>query len=235
MGSTRMPGKVMLKACGRTMLGHVLSRVSACSVVDEIIVATTKKEEDDVIVKECDCWGVRYYRGDELNVLQRYYEAALEAKTDTVVRVTSDCPVIDPDILSELIGRFYSENTAPKTTDYMRNEMYPLGLNAEIFTFAALEKSYREASKDYEFEHVTPYIYLHPEQFVIKSIMSAIDYTSYRWTLDTKEDYELIGKIFSYLYEENALFGMKDILRLMDQFPELKQINSHIRQKRLGE
>lgn len=238
MGSTRLPGKVMKPLAGRTVLSHVIERVKACPEVDEMVVATTTFPEDDVVVAEAVGCGVKVHRGSKNDVLSRYYGAAEEAKADVVIRVTSDCPLFDPLVLSRMISIFQSEYAGADTIDYLSNSLkrtFPLGLDAEIFTFSALQRAHEGATKDYEREHVTPYIYQHPEIFRLKNFASDKDLSFYRWTLDTAEDYELLSIIYDQLGQGKGIFATDEVLELFGKRPELIQINAHVHQKKLGE
>jgi len=232
MGSTRLPNKVMKDLCGKPVLWHVVNRLKHSKYISDIVIATTALPEDDAIQKFCEENNLKYYRGSSENVLSRYYEAAGKYEAETVIRITSDCPVIDPVLLDEMIVDFNNSNA-----DYMSNSLlrtFPRGLDAEIFSFKVLEKTYKEASKQYELEHVTPYIYQHPELFSLKNFANVTDYSYHRWTLDTEEDYKLLQEIYNNLYDEVKLFQWKDILKLVELKPELLEINKHIEQKKLG-
>ncbi len=232
MGSTRLPNKVLKDLCGKPVLWHIVDRLKHSKYISDIIIATTILPEDDAIQKFCDENNLKYYRGSSENVLSRYYEAAKKYEAEIVIRITSDCPVIDPVLLDEMIADYTLSNI-----DYMSNSLlrtFPRGLDAEIFTFKALEKTYNEASKQYELEHVTPYIYQHPELFTLKNFVNVTDYSFHRWTLDTDDDYKLLQEIYNYLYDDNKLFLWKDILKLFEAKPELLEINKHIEQKKLS-
>jgi spore coat polysaccharide biosynthesis protein SpsF len=237
MGSTRLPGKVMKLLCGRSVLSHVIRRTAACPEVDEVVVATTSLSQDDAIEKESRQWGAMVFRGSEVDVLSRYYGAARQAAANTLVRITSDCPLFDPQVLTEMLW-FWKENRGALALDYLSNTLertFPRGLDAEVFTFVALEKSYREADKEYEREHVTPYICLHPERFTIRNFANDQDLSGHRWTLDTEEDWQLISEIFKRLGDGEKIFSTKAVLGLFAKTPKLKKINKHVQQKRLGE
>jgi spore coat polysaccharide biosynthesis protein SpsF (cytidylyltransferase family) len=168
MGSTRLPGKVLMDLAGKTVLARVVSRLRRAERVDEIVVATTDSLADDAIVPECHQLKVEYFRGSENDVLDRYYQTARVCAAGAVVRITSDCPVIDPQLVDETIrllqqqGGDYCSNVLPRT--------YPRGLDTEVFTVAALEQAWREARDPSEREHVTPYFYRHPELFRLVSL-----------------------------------------------------------------
>jgi spore coat polysaccharide biosynthesis protein SpsF len=238
IGSTRLPNKVMKTLCDRTVLAHVIDRVKHCNRIDQIVVATTTLSQDDAIVKEAELCGVNWFRGSESNVLERYYLTAKEYQADTIMRITSDCPLLDIEIIEQLLSYFQEENNMGLGIDYISNTLrrsFPIGLDAEVFTFNALEIAYNYAIKDYEKEHVTPYIYQHPDLFSLHNLSHDDDLSHYRWTLDTPEDYELIKIIYENLYPQNPLFGMDEILSFLEKKPEINQINAHIKQKKLGE
>lgn len=233
MGSTRLPGKVMMKLCGKTVLEHVITRVKQAKEIDDIIIATTVQEDDNCIVEETRKLGVKFFRGSEEDVLSRYYYAAKENDADVVVRITSDCPLIDPKIVDEII-RFYKKNEYDLVTNagadlYQRT--YPRGLDTEVFSFEKLENAYIEANKAYQREHVTPFIYENSNNtFYYKN---DIDYSKYRWTLDTEEDFELINRIYEELYNGGHDFYFEEILALFKRQVNLFNINKNIEQKKL--
>lgn len=235
MGSTRLPGKVMKQLCDKSVLAHVICRVKACPLLDEVIVATTNSPSDDLIVAESEKCGAKWFRGSEEDVLERYYLAAKEYSADVVVRVTSDCPLFDHEILIQMLNYFNAQRIKGQHIDYLSNALngrsYPRGLDAEIFTFDALANSFLEASKLYEREHVTPYIYEHPEIFTSHSYRWDKDYSYYRWTLDTEDDFKLISNIYSELYKDDKIFVTDDVLALLEDKPELIKINAHVKQK----
>ena len=238
MGSTRLPGKVMKHLCNKTVLAHVISRVQACPLVDEVIVATTTCPLDDLIVLEAEKCGVKSFRGSEEDVLERYYLAAKKYQADVVVRVTSDCPLFNPKVLFYMLEHFNTETANGLYMDYLSNTLnrsYPRGLDAEIFTFDVLEQTFREAQQPYEREHVTPYIYQHPEIFSLHGETNDEDLSAYRWTLDTEEDWKLISEIYNALYREGDIFSTAEVLKLLDKRPELMEINAYVSQKKLGE
>ncbi|MGG7151263.1 cytidylyltransferase domain-containing protein [Clostridium neonatale] len=231
VGSTRLPGKVLKKICGKTVLEHDIDRLKRIRNIDEIIIATTELERDNRIIEECKKINVKYFRGSEQNVLERYYYAAKKNNADIVVRITSDCPLIDPEISSEII-EFYLENKGKY--DYISNTIdrtYPRGLDTEVFSFRALKKAFEEANLERDREHVTPYIWDNPEKFRLGQYKNDVDYSYLRWTLDTNEDFELINKIYKELYKGENNFCLDDIIQLLEMKPELKKINQHVKQK----
>lgn len=233
MGSSRLPGKVLKKLCDRSVLGHVITRIREVREVDNIIIATTTKSEDDAIAEEAEYYGVSVYRGSEHDVLSRYYEAAKMYGANTIVRITSDCPLIDSEITAQVIRHFFSEEA-----DYVSNTIvrtFPRGLDLEVFSFGTLEAAYKYANKQEQREHVTPYIYQNSDMFRIIQYTGQTDYSRLRWTLDTEEDWMLIKEIYERLYPKNKHFSWEDALRLVQANPQLCKINEHVEQKKLGE
>jgi spore coat polysaccharide biosynthesis protein SpsF len=230
MGSTRLPGKVLMDLGGKSVLARVVERLRRTTRINEIIVATTNSVADDAIVRECHQLGVSSFRGSENDVLDRYYRAARLCGAAAIVRITSDCPVIDPQLVDETIQMFqqqradYSSNVFPRT--------YPRGLDTEVFTVAALEQAWRDAHEPYQREHVTPYFYQRSELFKLVSRHGQIDYSQYRWTLDTAEDLELLRTIYERFGNEDA-FTWHDVIQLMEREPELAEVNSCVVQKAL--
>lgn len=233
MGSSRLPGKVMKNIEGKTILQHVIDRLKESKIVDEVIVATTINKIDDILEDECINLDIKCFRGSEDDVLSRYYFAAKENNLDVVIRVTSDCPLIDPIILDKMI-LFYLENNYDIVTNAgsdLTKRTFPRGLDVEIFSFEALQYSYRNAKESYQKEHVTPYIYENSSK--IFHYLNEKDYSNYRWTVDTEEDLIVIEKIYSYLYKDNRYFYLDEILDLFNKYPELFEINKHIEQKKI--
>ena len=237
VGSTRLPGKILKEICGKTILHHEIDRLKKCKEIDEIVIATTDKEDDDKIVNEAKKLSVKYFRGSENDVLSRFYYAAKENNADIVVRVTSDCPCIDFEILDKMLI-YFKEKYKEKQVDYLSNTIkrtYPRGYDIEIFTFSALEKSYINAKKEYEREHVTPYIYDKTNNFLKLPFENKDDYSEYRVTLDTIEDFIVIKNIFENLYYKNPYFKLNDVVQYLNDNLHIVDINKHIEQKKLGE
>jgi spore coat polysaccharide biosynthesis protein SpsF len=223
----------MKKVLGKPLLEYQIERLKRVNEADELVIATTTNETDQPIVDLCEHLGVAYYRGSEEDVLSRYYETALKYKADVVVRVTSDCPLIDPAVTGEVIN-LYIENQ--DKYDYVSNTLertYPRGLDTSVFSMAALEKAHWEAREHAEREHVTLYIYRQPEIFRLNYLRSDKDYSRHRWTVDTPEDFELIKHILQELYPDNPEFAWRDVLTLLDDHPEWVEINAGVEQKRV--
>lgn len=233
MGSTRLSGKVMMKIKGKTVLEHVIERVSQSKTIDEIVIATTIDKRDDIIEKEAVRLGIKVYRGSEEDVLSRYYYAAKENAIDVIIRITSDCPLIDPHIVDQIFESYKNNNydIASNAGSDLSQRTFPRGLDIEVFSFKSLEKAFHNADKQYQREHVTPFIYESSKK--IYYYKNEIDYSMHRWTLDTKEDFGLITAIYENLYKGKHDFFFMDTINLFRKEPKLFDINSHIEQKKL--
>jgi spore coat polysaccharide biosynthesis protein SpsF len=233
MGSTRLPGKVLKKVLGKTLLEYQIERVKRAKTIDEIIIATTTKESDAPIVQLCQQLSIPYYRGSEEDVLSRYYEAATEFGVDVVVRLTSDCPIIDPNVIDKVVEH-YLENK--DQYDYVSNTLtrtYPRGLDTEVMSYEVLKRAYEEAKELMYREHVTAYIYHHPDQFRLCNVSNEKDESKHRWTVDTEEDFLLIKNILETLYPINPLFTLEDVIQILRDKPKWIEINAHVEQKKL--
>ena len=225
MGSTRLPGKVMKDLGGETVLARVVHRVRRAKLSGEVIIATTTKPADDLIVKECERLSVSCCRGEETDVLDRYYHAAEAASAEAVVRITSDCPFIEPEITDNVIRAFLDQRPHYASNPLQRT--YPRGLDTEIMTFETLARAWREARKPYQRTHVTPYIYENPQQFTILSKTGDVDYSHHRWTLDTPEDLEFVRTVYQRLGNDDR-FYWRDALTLLEHEPALVELNRHV-------
>lgn len=233
MGSTRLPGKILLDLYGKPVIQHVIERLKGCKTVDDIIIATTVLPQDNAIADEAEKLGVNWFRGSEEDVLSRYFYAAKAKSLDTVVRITSDCPLIDPQIVDGIIG-FFNKNEYDIVTNAandLKQRTYPRGLDTEVFSFRVLEDAFDKAVEKYHREHVTPFIYENSSNiFYYKNDR---DYSAYRWTLDTEEDFEMIKAVYGHLYKGVHDFYFLDILNLLKNHPEIAKINEHIEQKKI--
>lgn len=233
MGSTRLPGKVLMRVMGKPLFQYQLERLKRSKRIDQIIVASTTNVIDQPIIDLCYQLGIQTFRGSEEDVLERYFEAAKYFKADVIVRLTSDCPLIDPEIMDRIIGNFidnypeyhYVSNTIDRT--------FPRGMDVEVFSYFALEKAFEEGKEEIHREHVTPFIYLNPSRFSINQIKENKDLSQFRWTVDTHEDFLLIEKIIEELYKRKPYFSIHEILRLMETKPDWILINGHIEQKKI--
>ena len=225
MTSTRLPGKVMAEVAGFPLIHHVVSRVQSAHLVHTTILATTDRPTDDVLAQYCQETDVPCFRGSEADVLDRFYQAACSSGADTVVRLTADCPLLDPQVMDKVIGVFregdydYASNTLVRT--------YPDGLDTEVFSFCALEKAWREARLESEREHVTPYIWKHPELFRLGSVVDDHDHSQLRWTVDEPRDLAFVREVYAHL-GTTSVFGMSDVLALLHRHPELLLLNEGI-------
>ena len=226
IGSTRLPGKCLKEVLGKPVLWLLCERLKFSKYIDEVIILTTEKEADDVIMDFCLKNEIRFFRGSESDVLDRYYQAAKKFNVDPIVRITSDCPLIDPQV-SDSIIRYYLDES--NKFDFVSNNhppTFPDGLDTEVFSFNALEKAWMNARKPHEREHVTPYIWDQPEKFRIGNVEYKEDLSmKERWTLDYEEDYQFIKTVYENLYKEGEIFLMSDILQLLKEKPEIKKIN----------
>ena len=232
MGSTRLPGKVMMDLGGATVLARVVQRLRRASLIGELIIATTFDPADDVIVEECKALGVAFFRGEVRDVLDRYYRTALHFGAEVIVRITSDCPLIEPEVTDRVIDTFLEQRP-----DYASNAVqrtYPRGLDTEVFTFDALKRTWQKAQRPYQRSHVTAYIYENPEQFKIVSVTGDADYSWQRWTVDTPDDLRFIREVYE-LMGNDPDFYWRDVLSLLHRRPELLELNSHVMQKALQE
>ena len=230
MGSTRLPGKVLLDLDGRTVLARVVERVRRSTTASEVVVATTVGADDDRILEECERLGVAAFRGSEHDVLDRYYQAAGSVHGDVVVRICSDCPLIDPEIIDQTVDEFLKSSA-----DYASNALdrtYPRGLDVEVLTYQALERCRREARMFYQRSHVTPYIYENPRLFRILRVTGDAEHSFHRWTLDTQEDYQFMQAVYGRMSGQGH-FSWRDVLELLDREPDLANLNRHIVQKAL--
>lgn len=234
MNSIRLPGKVMLQLAGGSVLQHIIDRLKDCNNVSVVVIATTDNVIDDVIADFANKNSVRLFRGSESDVLSRFYHAACQNSLEIIVRVTADSPLVDPQIIDEMVSAYLKSGKV----DYLSNTLkhtFPLGFGVEIFSFEALKQAYEQADKDYEREHVTPYIYEHPEEFVINNFESTRDFSQYRLTLDTSDDYILIKAVYEYFLPHNRKFRLQDIINFLESSKSLSKINAHVKQRKLCE
>jgi spore coat polysaccharide biosynthesis protein SpsF len=229
MGSTRLPGKVLAAIAERPMLSFQLERLRHCREIDRIVIATTTQPADDAIARFCAAERVACVRGSEHDVLSRYADAARCNDASVVVRVTADCPLIEPTLVDEAVATFRVGGF-----DYVSNMLepsWPYGMAVEVFSRRALDEAHAEASDPAEREHVTPFIYWRPERYRLKSMRRPTDLSAHRWTVDTPEDLELVSRILVALYPRRPEFTLQDVLDILRQHPEWEQINRHVPQK----
>lgn len=225
LDSTRLPKKALLDLMGKPMIIQLLNRATKSEMLDEIIIATTTNSSDDEIEQVVKSYGLNVYRGNVDDVLDRYYKAAKKYDAEIIVRITGDCPLLDPDIVDKAV-RFFQENDY----DYISNVIkptYPDGLDIEVFSFDSLEDAWKNATLKSEREHVTPYI-RKPENFKVGNFENDTDLSDMRWTVDEQKDIDFVREIYKNLYPKKQLFLMSDILKLLKEKPELMDINSGI-------
>lgn len=229
MDSTRLPGKVLKTIKNKSLLNYHIQRAKWSNL--PVIVATTTKEKDELIVKECQRLKISYFRGDEDDVLSRYYYCAKENNLDVIIRITSDCPLIDGCLIREGYEEYKKSNV-----DYLANTIkrtFPRGLDFEIFSFEALDLAYRNAKELPDREHVTGYILRNLNLFRTKNFSHKIDKSKYRITVDTKEDFEAIKTLIEKFRSDEKKY--QEIIEILDNNPEIVKINENVKQKEYGE
>lgn len=225
MSSQRLPGKVMAEINGKPMLYHVVTRARQAKMISVAAVATSDHHGDDIIEMFCNENGIGCFRGNLDDVLDRYYQAARYFKAEVIVRLTADCPLLDPDIIDRVAETFFQGSF-----DYASNILectYPDGLDTEVFSFKALERAWNEALLKSEREHVTPYIRNHPETFRLANVSHTEDVSRMRWTVDEREDLDFVRSVFEHINFSD--FGLKDILALLNKNPDLIKKNAGIK------
>lgn len=232
MSSSRLPGKVLRDIGGQSMLERMLTRVRRSTRIQQVIIATTTDPSDDPIAELCQAKGWPYFRGSLHDVLDRYYQTALHFKAATIVRLTADCPLIDPAVIDHTIEQFFLAGV-----DFAANRLpppfhrtYPIGMDTEVCSFAALERAWREAQAPYEREHVMPYLYDEPGRFRTLLVNTQPDFGHLRWTVDTPQDLEVIQRVFT-LFEGRDDFNYAELLALFANHPELQAINAGVPHK----
>jgi spore coat polysaccharide biosynthesis protein SpsF len=224
LGSTRLPGKVLKPLAGQPALWHLLHRLKYSKKLDQVVIATTTEKQDDAIEQFCLEHGVLCYRGSEEDVLDRYYQAAKNFGADPIVRMTADCPVIDPTIVDEVVEGYF----AGGYDLYGLTGEFPDGLDCGLFSFSALEDAWRHADLPSEREHVCPYMEMHPEKYKIGGYQKFTGLSHHRWTLDEEADFRFLHELFKRLYVPGQIFLTQDILALLEKEPALMEINHGI-------
>lgn len=256
MGSSRLPGKILADIAGQPMLARVFIRTSRAVTVTETIFATTTDASDDPVAEYCDWSGIPVRRGSLYDVLDRYYQSAKEAKADVVVRITADCPVIDPGLIDDVVNAVISGQSSVISGqfDFAANRLpppwgrtYPIGLDTEVCTFAALERAWKEAKEPQHREHVMPYFYegvklitdnrslstgISPRGFSIALLHHPTDFGDYRWTVDTPEDLDFMRQVYNR-FDGRDDFSWREVLDLVHDEPNLMKINAGVQHKTL--
>ena len=233
MGSTRLPGKVLMPLAGKPALEHVIERARAAREVDQVVIATSTLPADDAVAEFCAARGWPCVRGSEDDVLARFLTALEHHPADIVVRITGDCPLTDPAMIDELVSALKND---PRGLDYISNTQAPRkiphGLDVEVMRADALQRAGREAAAREEREHVTPYFYRNPDLFRLGRIDPPVDLSAHRWTLDTPNDHALLERVLLAL--PPGALRWQDTLALVEQHPEWVSINSSVTQKTLA-
>ena len=231
MGSTRLPGKVLKPILGRPMLWHIVQRLRFVSDLTEVVVATSERPANDAIRQFCMEEKIHVFSGSESDVLDRFYQAALLYEGDPLIRITGDCPFVDPQLLTDLLNLYRSaeaDHVGVATgagAIHLDGERFPDGLDAECIRFSALEKAWKEAIEEPDREHVTPYIWRNKHIFRCEILKSPKDYSALRWTVDNEADFLLVSKVYENLYRDDEPFLMNDILNYLARHPEIVALN----------
>lgn len=230
MGSTRLPGKVMLPLAGKPLLVQMVERVQSAALATTVVVATTPAYEDDVIEFLCLEQGFHCFRGHPTNLLDRHYQAGLAFGATAVVKIPSDCPLIDPNVIDKVLTFYANHRTEYDFVSNLHPASFPDGNDVEVIPMDVLETAWSEAQKPHEREHATPFIWDNPERFRIGNVRweSSLDYSmTHRWTIDYPEDYAFIEAVYQALYPRNHLFTLNEILALLRERPDIAALNSH--------
>jgi spore coat polysaccharide biosynthesis protein SpsF len=228
MGSTRLPGKILKELAGEPMLARVVNRARR-TAADMVVVATTTEPADRAVAELCAARGWPCYAGSRDDVLDRYYHAARQSAADVVVRLTADCPFIDPGVVDQVIEAFRQGDTVDYASNVLPPRTFPRGLDTEVFSFAALARAWREDADPAWREHVTPFLYRHPERFRLRRVAAGADYSNLRWTVDTPEDRELAVRVYEAFGGDR--FSWHDVLALLGRHPDWLELNRHVEQK----
>jgi spore coat polysaccharide biosynthesis protein SpsF len=228
MGSTRLPQKVMMPLAGKPLIIRMLERVCASNRAGKVVAAVTNEDYDDKLADICNNEGYSVFRGSTNDLLDRHYKAGIEYNADAVVKIPSDCPLIDPDVITKVIDYYISNVDKYDFVSNLHPPTYPDGNDVEIININALAEAWKYASKEFEREHTTPYLWENPVKFRIGNVKweTGLDYSmTHRWTIDYMEDYLFIKEIYDGLYNNNPEFRLNDILEYENKHPEIKALN----------
>ncbi len=229
MGSSRLPGKVLLPLAGQPLLVRMVERVRRARLAGTVVVATTTDAADDAIAALCTVHGLPCFRGDALDLLDRHYQAALHYGADVVLKIPSDCPLIAPEVIDEVMGYYLHFADRYDFVSNLHPATFPDGNDVEVMPIAALETAWREARRPLEREHTTPFFWENPDRFRLANVAweTGQDFSmSHRWTIDYPEDYDFIKAVYEELYPTNPTFGLADILHLLERRPDIAQLNA---------
>ncbi|MFO0795674.1 MAG: glycosyltransferase family protein [Candidatus Brocadiaceae bacterium] len=225
VSSTRLPGKVLKPILDKPMMLRQIERIKRATLIDYLIIATSTDITDNPIERLCKENDLPFFRGSLKDVLDRFYQASMIYHPDHIIRLTGDCPLADPELIDTIVA-FHRKNNFDYTSNTIE-QTYPDGLDVEVFRFSCLCDAWKEAVLPSQREHVTPFIYQHPERFRIGSFKNTIDLSALRWTVDESLDFELVTKIYETLYPGKPDFSTKDILGFLEGHQELKTYNTH--------
>ena len=231
MGSSRLPGKVLLPVLGKPILELMIERINNAKLIEEVILITSTNPKDDELVEFAKSRDLKYFRGKELDCLDRHYQAAKEFKLDFFAKTTSDCCLIDPQTIDRIVKSFLKNISKYDYVSNITPPTFPDGLDVEVFNFKILEKVWKNAMNNFDREHTTTYIRSNPKKFKIHNISNKLDknlFKSQRWCLDYLEDYNFIKKIYENLYPTNKFFSMIDIINYLEKNPKIYAINHHL-------
>ncbi len=231
MGSERLPGKVLMNIEGKSMIWHIVNRLRFAKKLNDIILAIPDTKESDKLEEFAKENKIKYFRGSEKDVLARYYEVAKKFKVSVIVRITADCPLIDPRIVDLVIEKHL--NSGADYTSNVQNRTYPKGMDVEVFNFVVLKKVHNEAVETSDREHVTFYIRRNFKIFKQTNINNDKNLSLLRWTVDEKEDLEFIREIYKRLYKKGKIFLMEEIVKVLEKEPKLLEINKNIKRKKI--
>jgi len=232
MGSSRLPGKVLMPILDKPMLWHIVDRLRSRAELADIVVATSTEAGDLAIVEFCRKWEISCFAGSESDVLDRFYQAALKFGGDPIFRITGDCPLVDPHLIGRLFKLYQTRDydhvgiACGAGAIFLEEGRFPDGLDAECFSFAALEETWKNADPSSDREHVTPYMWRVPGRFRLGFLKSGKDYSTYRWTVDNQADLEVVRAIFEALYVPGSPFGHEAVIDFLRQRPDLCKLNS---------
>lgn len=229
MSSSRLPGKVMLPILGKSLLYRMVERLQMVKHPVKLVIATSEESSDDIIEQEANAIGIDCFRGNLNNLLDRHYQLAKKYNADWVLKIPSDCPLIDPRIIDHVLDFFFAHDGGYDYVSNLHPATFPDGNDVEIMTMACIEKTWREATRQLELEHTTPYIWENQDNFRIGNVIwdKGLDYSmSHRFTIDYKADYDFINRVFEELYPQKPDFSCDDIISLLEQKPDIYEINA---------
>lgn len=227
--STRLPGKILREINGRPMISYMLDRVAAAENIDKVVLITSTDSSDDPVEKLCKNNNILYYRGSLDDVLDRYYQAAKKLKADVIVRLTGDCPLMDPRMVEDVINVYKKGSYDFVSNSIPPNNTIPDGMDVEVFSFRKLEQAWHKTKKPSDREHVTFYFWQNPKLFSVFKYDLKKDLSSYRLTVDYPEDFEVIKAVFAELYPKNPLFTMEDIIDFLNDNPDIRNMNKNVK------